>query len=91
MLLAQKALGVGVVDGLLHDLEQVAILAAQVDKAHLGADGQAGDDHTLDHRVGIVLEDQPVFAGARLALISVDQDVLRLGRLLGNEGPLHAR
>ncbi len=87
--LAQKALGIGVVDGFLHDLEQVAILAAQVDEAHFGADGQPGDDDALDHRVGIVLKDQAVFAGARLALISVDQDVFRFRGLLGDKGPLH--
>ncbi len=87
--LAQKALGIGVVDGFLHDLEQVAILAAQVDEAHLGADGQAGDDDALDHGVGIVLEDQAVFAGAGFALISVDQDVFRFRGLLGDERPFH--
>ena len=33
--LAEEALRVGVGDGLLHDLEQVAVLAAQIDEAHL--------------------------------------------------------
>ncbi len=40
--------------------------------------------------VRIVQEDQVVLAGAGLALVAVDEDVLGLGRLLGNEGPLHA-
>src|SRR5947209_16123182 len=38
----------------------------------------------------IMLKDQAVFAGPRLAFISVDQDVFGLVRLLGNESPFHA-
>ena len=49
-----------------------------------------GDHHAFDDGVRIVLEDQPVFAGAGLALVAVAQHVLRLGRLLGHERPLHA-
>ena len=41
MFLPRKPLRVGVGDGLLDDLEQVAILAAQIDEAHLRADGEA--------------------------------------------------
>ena len=52
------------------------------------ADGQAGDHHAFDHRMRIVLENQPVFAGAGLALVPVAQNIFRLGRLLGNERPL---
>ena len=88
-LLAQEALGVSVIDGFFHDLEQVAILAAQIDKAHFGADRQACDDDPFNYRVGIILEDQAVLAGARLAFISIDQDVLWFRRLLGNKRPLH--
>jgi hypothetical protein len=88
--LAQKALRVGVGDGLLHDFEQVAILAAQVDEAGLRADGQAGDHRAFNHRMRIVQKDQVILAGSRLALVAVHQHVLRLGRLLGHERPLHA-
>ncbi len=38
----------------------------------------------------IVLKDQPVFAGAGLALIAVAQHIFRLRRLLRNERPLHS-
>ncbi len=38
-----------------------------------------------------MLEDQPVFASTRLALIAVTEHILRLRRLLGNERPLHPR
>ena len=54
--LAEKAAIVGVGDGALHDFEQVAILAAQVDEAHLRADGEAGDDGAFNDGVGIVQE-----------------------------------
>ena len=79
--LAQKALGVGVGDGLLHDLEQIAIFAAQIDEAHLRADGEARDDGSFDHGVRIVQEDQVILAGARLAFVAVDQNVLGLGAI----------
>ncbi len=87
--LAEKAARVSVGDRLLHDLEQIAILAANVDVSGMRADGDAGDHHAFDHRVRIVLENQPVFAGARFALVAVAQHVLWLGRLLGHERPLH--
>ncbi len=89
--LAEKAAIVGVGDGALHDLEEIAVLAAQINEAHLRADGEAGDDGAFDDGVGIVQEDEVILAGAGLALVAVDEDVLGLGGLLGNEGPLHAR
>ena len=90
MFLPRKPLRVGIGNGLLHDLEQVAILAAQIDEAHLRADGETGDDGAFNDRMRIVQKDQVVFAGARFALVAVDQHVLWLGRLLGHERPLHA-
>src|SRR5207302_770430 len=83
--LAEKAFCVCVGDRLLHDLEQVAILAAQIDETGLRSYGESSNDRALDHGVRIVLADQTVFAGGRLALIAVDQDVFRAFRLLGNE------
>ena len=38
----------------------------------------------------IVLQNGAVFAGARLALVAVDQNVFWLGRFLGNKGPLQS-
>ena len=87
---AEEALRVGIGDGLLHDLEEVAVFAAQVDEADLGADGEAGDDGSFNDGVRIVQEDQVVLAGAGLAFVAVDQNVLGLGRLLGHERPLQA-
>ena len=89
--LAEKAAIVGVGDCLFHDFEEIAVLAAQVDEAHFGANGQAGNDGSLNHGMGVVQKDEVVFAGAGLALVAIDEDVLRLGGLFGDEGPLHAR
>jgi len=72
------------------DSLKVAILAAQIDEAHFGTDSQAGDDDSLDDRVGVVLEDEAVFAGAGFAFVSVDQDVFRFCGLLGDERPFHS-
>ncbi len=88
--LAEDALCVGSGDGLLDDFEQVAVFATQVDEAHLGADGESGDHGALDDGVRVFKEDDVVFAGAGLGLVAVDQDVLGLFALLGDEGPLEA-
>ncbi len=90
-ILAQEAFCMGICDGLLPtDLKQVAVLAAQVDEAHLGADSEAGDDGAFNDRVRVVQEDQVILAGAGLGLVAVDQDVFGLGRLLGDERPFQA-
>src|ERR1035438_916895 len=46
---------------------------------------QPADHYPFDHRVRIMLENQPVFARAGFALVAVAQHILRLGRLLGHE------
>src|SRR4051794_15951596 len=69
--IAEKALGVGVVNRLLHDCEQVAILAADVDVSLLSANGKSGDDHAFDDRVRVLLEDQAVFAGTGFGFIAI--------------------
>ena len=56
----------------------------------LRAHRQARDHHAFDHGMRIVLENQPVFAGAGLAFVAVAQNVFRLGRLLGHERPLQS-
>src|SRR5579859_3759747 len=87
---AEKALGIGVCYCLLHDLDEVAIFAAQIDEAHLRADSEAGDDGAFDDRVGVVQEDEVVFAGAGLGLVSVDQNIFGFGGLLWDERPFQA-
>src|SRR3954471_24342241 len=87
---AEKALGIGIINRLLHDSEQIAILAADVDVSLLRADGESGDDHAFDNRVGVLLEDQAVFAGARLGFVAIHQNVFRFGGFFRNEAPLHS-
>ncbi len=87
---AEEAFGVGVGDGALHDCEEVPVFAAQIDEAHFGLDGEAGDDGAFDDGVGILLEDEAVLAGAGFGFVAVDEDIFRLVGLLGNEGPLEA-
>src|SRR5208282_1876545 len=71
-------------------LQQVAVLAADIDVGSVRADGDGGDHGAFDDGVGIVLEDEAVLARAGLALIAVAEHVLGLGALLGDERPLHA-
>ena len=73
----------------LRNLEKIAVLATEIDEAHLRADGQPGDHGAFDDGVRVVQEDQVVLACAGLALVAVDEDVLGLLALLGHEGPLH--
>ncbi len=88
--LAQVAARIRFGDGAIHGLDQVAILAANIDVALVRIDGAAGDQNALDQLVRIVLHQQPVLASARLAFVGVDDDVLRLGRRARHEAPLHA-
>ena len=89
--LAQIAFGVGVGNGLAHDVDQVPVFAANINKADFRADSQAGNNHAFNHRVRIVLQDRTVFAGTGLAFIAIDQDVFGFGSVFGDEAPLHAR
>ena len=70
-------------------LDQVTVFAANVDPAALGADGAGGNQAALDQPERIVLQNDAVLAGARLGLVGVDHDILRLGRLAIDETPLH--
>src|ERR1700692_1672812 len=88
--LADESLGVSVPNRPLHDDGKISILAANVDVPALRTYGQRANHDALDHRVRIVLKDQPAFASAVLSLVPVAQDVLWLGRLLRHERPLHA-
>ena len=69
---------------------QIGVLGAQVDDAHAGADGAAADGHALEHKVGEVAQDDPVFEGAGLAFVGVTDDVLVLALFGRAEVPLHA-
>ena len=67
------------------------VVAADVDVALMRLERPAGDDAGFDQLVGVVFDQGPVLAGARLALVGVADYILRLGRLPGDEAPLHPR
>ncbi len=80
--------------GFLHraaeHLPRLHVLAPDVDEPDVRVDRPRRDDHALDQGVGIALEQVAVLERARLALVRVDHEVLRRGRALGDEAPLHA-
>src|SRR6267154_1101278 len=66
------------------------MLAANVTVAGMRTHGDGSNRPAFDYRVRAVLENEAVFAGARLALVPVAEDIFRLGRLLRDERPFHA-
>src|SRR5690606_32859693 len=68
----------------------VVELAADVDVGDLRADRVTRDETALDEQVRVPLHEDVVLEGARLALVGVAADVLRLQRVLLHELPLHA-
>ena len=89
--LPQKSPGISIAQRLLHDDRQIPVFPADIDVTTFRAHRQSSDHHAFDHRMRILLEDQPVFTRAGLTLVAIAQHVLRLGRRLGNERPFHPR
>ena len=89
--LAEEVRRARLFERLVHDLDEVAILAARVDVVHARAEGVGGDEHALDEQVRVALHQVAVFEGARLRLIGVADDVAGLRRVLRHEAPLHPR
>src|SRR6266545_93363 len=87
---ADQAVAVGVGEGGLQAAAGEAALAAQVDEGGAAADRVGRDDHALDQRVRVALQQLHVLEGARLALVGVDHQVGRLAGAPGKEAPLHA-
>ena len=77
-------------NGFVQNIDEIAVLAANVNVTGVGVGGQRGDQHALDQLVRIVLDQHSVFTRARLAFIRVHDDVFRLGRCTRNKTPLHA-
>ena len=87
--LADVALGVGVVERLGDALLSQRHLAANVEEALGEAEGVAGDEAALDQLVRIALHEEAVLVGAGLGLVAVDHQVVR--ELAGrHEAPLDA-
>src|SRR5256885_6197011 len=71
-ILAEVTAIVGLGDRLVHDVDQVAILAANVDVSGVCADREPCNENALDQLVRIVLDENAVLAGTRLALVPID-------------------
>src|SRR5439155_5816043 len=66
------------------------VFAADVDEARRAADRARRDQHALDQRVRVTLEQVAVLERPRLALVGVDDEVHGPGVGLRNERPLRA-
>ena len=88
--LAKKPGLVGRFDRPLEHLLHVIELAADVDVGDLCADGVAADRASLDDQMRVALHQHVILERARLALVGVAGDVLRLGRVLEDELPLES-
>ena len=81
---------IGLGDRALERLLHVEELAADVDVGDLRADRVAADRAPLDQQVRVALHQHVILERARLALVGVAGDVLRLRRVLEDELPLQA-
>ena len=88
--LAENACGVQLTHGCAHAANDVRHLAPDVDESVVRTDRVRGDDDAFEHRVRVRQHDRDVLTGARLTLVSVDNEVVRLVIALWNERPLHA-
>ena len=86
--LAQIPVLVGFGDRLIHNGDQVVVLATDVDPTLLRAHRNRTEQNALNQLMGIVLNQQPVFAGAGFGFIGIDDNVLRLFGRPRNKTPL---
>ena len=88
---ADEARLVGLVDGHLHVGRLVVEFASNVNVGGSGAHGTASNEAALDELVRIVSHDLAILAGARLAFVSVYDQIFgpTVGRLV-HEAPLEA-
>ncbi len=87
-LVPEKALGPGLVDGVLEAQHGQVVFTPAVDVAYARAHCEAGDGHAFHQPVGVAFHDVAVLDGAGLAFVGVAHQVLgRRGQRPG-EGPL---
>merc|ERR1719204_2699584 len=88
---SQEASVVGLSDGLLQVGGLVVELSSDVDVAGPGSHGGAGDQAAFNKSVRVVPHDLAILASSRLALVSVDHQVLGTAIVwLVHEAPLEA-
>ena len=90
-ILTEEALRVSIRNSLLHNLQQIPVFAAQIDKAKLRPNRKSRDHRAFNDGVRIFEEDHVILAGAWLGLVAVHQNILRLLRRLRDKRPLHPR
>ncbi len=88
VVLADQLGGVGFVDGALQAFALADELAANIDVARVRAHREAREQCAFDQQVGIIAHDLPVLAGARLALVGIDDEIGRTHVRLRHEAPL---
>src|SRR4051794_12733163 len=88
--LAQVALGVGLLDRPHQPPVDVDDLPAKVDERVVAADRVRRDRDSLDQELRRREHQRDVLAGARLGLVRVHHEVTRSAVRLGQEAPLHA-
>ena len=86
--LAEIALLISLVDCLLHPAGWLGVLTPDVDEGVMDLIGDGGDDDSLDHLVGVPLQQLAVFECPRLRLVTVDNQIR--GSRRGEEAPLEA-
>ncbi|OQA54024.1 MAG: hypothetical protein BWY42_01750 [Candidatus Omnitrophica bacterium ADurb.Bin277] len=77
-------------DRLFNSLDRNRILRANVKEPLGRANRVTPDDHSLDHRIRIALEDSPVHIGARITLITVTNNIFLVTPGLAGKFPFHA-
>ena len=90
-ILAKITGGVGFSDGLVKDIQDVAVFTADVNVSALRSYRPSGNRNALDQLVRIVFHQRAVFARAGLALVGIANHVLRFRNVFRDEAPLHAR
>src|SRR6202023_3480680 len=85
-----QAGGIGLLDRGLKPLRLAEELAADVDVDRGAAHPGAGEHAAFEQFVRLVAQDVAILAGARLALIGIDDEVARPVALLRHEGPFKA-
>jgi len=81
-------MGLGLFDGFAQPLDGQGVFGPGIDDASSGADGIAGYNHPLQHRVRISLQQAAVHECARVSLIGVANQVFYISRFLAGSVPL---